>query len=301
MKDSPLNLSVHSIATFNNKEKTDLDQNQQNAVKAMAAWIAPHNGKEMAKLPAHHVKEFILNFSRVFFLADLVPEMIDFQFMEFAADKNGYISKYGHQGHHSGIQEIRVDPRNWAEEKGVQNHKTALIGTLLHECFHAYFCVFCCDVPGHQSIKYSGPARCSRKTEYWDEGHGHFAAWFHLAGAVDIALEKLLGLGTDLCVFRSILLEYSNDDGARVPAEEWKRAFAMFEWQGVDFLLRKLKPVELAHIGVQLSKHPKVVKVFATEYRKKQEEKRKKAEEADAADRAVAGHNREGVQGMEEA
>jgi hypothetical protein len=262
----PLDLAIGSLASFNGIRRGNLRKEQRDALKKMAAWFKKHDAHEIPKLPISDVQEFILNFSQVFFLADLTPEMIDIEYVAFGPEET--LNKYGHQKHIDGRSEIRIDERDWSEEKMVEDHKTALLGTTLHECIHAYFCAFCCNNPHHEHAPYGLTSECKTDGVAWHIGHGHFAAWFHLAAGVDIALEKLLEWKTDLAVFRAVLNEYSSPCGVRFHPAEWRRFFENFSWKDIDRLVGKLYECEFKQLGEILREYDDVANVIIVEYRK---------------------------------
>lgn len=221
---------------------------------------------EMTKLAGHEVANFIQSYSRVFFLADLRPDMLDVKFVDtFEAD-----AYFGYAVHeNNGIQQICLDiGSEHYKRKNVKDHKTALLGTLFHECVHAYFAAFCCDNPVHLSLKDEDFSRCKLGDNKYDQGAGHFTAWFHLAAGVQLALDDWLDSGFDLAVFRSVSREYRAEHGAKHVAEEWKRLFVMFGWKGVDRLVSKLSEEDLKNFGPAFAKHGGLVRVLMEEYRK---------------------------------
>ncbi|KAK4504335.1 hypothetical protein PRZ48_005251 [Zasmidium cellare] len=74
--------------------------------------------------------------------------------------------------------EIVMDPNDWHEEKRVRDHFSALMGTLLHECAHAFLDSFSCD-------GYCEADACRVSRTRVEGGSGHGSAWFRVVTYVE--------------------------------------------------------------------------------------------------------------------
>lgn len=273
----PLIAAMEAIDSFNGIKRGDLNYYQQKALRVLDAWEADNSGPHITDMNVNQeeVRLLILSFSRLFLGSRLERSNIDFAFEEIESWASAIVS--GQQAHYRNrTNEIRVHPADWSHLKGVKNHKIALMGTLFHECIHAYLAEYCCKSHDKNNVCTDGEG-----CPLWVSESQHSFAWICLAAGVEIALDKLLDLGADLAVFRSLIMEYK-ETGVRFSASEWKRMFDLHGWDGVDYLVKKLWEEEFVQLGKYLTQDEHVVDVFVEEYEKDRTRSRKKREAHDA-------------------
>lgn len=99
------------------KAENDLSSLQAEALAEIRLWITSHSASEIINMARNEIKGFIQNFSRVFFLADLRPDMIDFKFSKTLYNKDqAYGMTYHCGGPAESLQygiEILIDSGDW--------------------------------------------------------------------------------------------------------------------------------------------------------------------------------------------
>lgn len=262
-KENPNDLAVQTVAAFNRKTKNELNLHQQEGLAVIELWSKAYTGVEMTRKSTKEIKFLILSFSRVFLLGDLDAKRIAFRFLRYDLQTGGPLYGVMHHGrNNSGICAISLDRRDHSDTKNVDTHLTALLSTLFHESVHAYFSAFCCDLTDHEG------KMCSLGNDKWADGSGHFFAWFHLAAGVEIAVNEMLQMGTDLAVFRSLILEYNSPKGQKLTVQQWRHFFDQFGWENIDRMVRKLGINEWKSLVDLLSWDQAAVCVFLEELKK---------------------------------
>lgn len=259
--DKPLDLAIATIKNFHAVEPWRFSESQEAAIQQLKEWF---KGNDILSCGVESISQCILLLSKAFFLKDIEPNMVTIARTLFDLDKDGSPLCFG-SSHHidDGMVFIQIDPRDWHKLKGVKDHRTAQFSALFHECIHAYFQLFCCDSKMH------GIIGCSNRGEsVWIPGTRHDVAWFHLAAALELALESHFACETDLSVFRSLLKEYETNGARTCSSGEWRQFFEFYFWGDFDGMLSKLNEEEYSLLLWHLSdpKSREVITVFNEEY-----------------------------------
>lgn len=107
---------------------------------------------------------------------------------------------------------ISIDPKDCHVEMCVADHKSSLLGTLLHELCHAFFAVWHC-------IKDEGDTQYHRKARTMVGSTGHGIAWSMMACHVEVAARRYLPhLDIRLGIATSLYIE--REAGGVVPDED---------------------------------------------------------------------------------
>jgi hypothetical protein len=285
LSDYPLEVALNSIKHFNKIKRGDLTPKQQAALQVLDSWNADNSGHNIADTGSDEVQRavpgLITALSDLFFFPPLDCSKIEFKFQKITQPGDILLGDHHHaEDYDRGVRfsRIRIHPDDWSVVKRVRDHKTALSGTLFHECIHAFLTGACCT--GHNS-----KGQCLRDGKpLWESGSEHSAEFIFLAAAMEIALDKLCDMGTDLAVFGSFLREYQ-ETGLELSSKEWTKFFELFSWTGVSFLVSKLTMDQFYKLSEFLIRegHEAVTMAWGVEYVQEFERPKLKLQAAVAA------------------
>jgi hypothetical protein len=288
VSDDPLDLAIETISDF---RRDQLSEAQQQGKSDFETWLSV-NHKAQLQLTPNDIQELISCFSKMFLIKplpgayarlkiDLIPDLVlkaeKKNHEEKNKDKNEEgnqtdekksdidIKAYGISSHEMSLDSSVPDPVLWlrldpsAHNENLENLMTSICSTVLHEMIHLYLMAYCCDA-------YHDPRHgCTRRGKpLWPKGIGshHCLAWFHLACAIELEMQKVTGLDVDLAALRSLLDEY-NKDGVQIFAPEWERFFEINGWEGACKLFERLDQGSMLALQRHLENDLVVCQIFA--------------------------------------
>ena len=136
---------------------------------------------------------------QIFFLDSLDENTVRFSWNKSMRKEHHKLGST-HKLNHLQVR-ISMDPGDHHRSVRVRDHRSALLGTLLHECCHAFLRLYACR-------GYCGDIDC-QVAKYSSIGDGgHAGAWLYLASHVEIAARNhLKWADVRLGVFSSLILE----------------------------------------------------------------------------------------------
>jgi hypothetical protein len=160
------------------------------------------------------------------------------------------------EGKNDLIVVIKLDPKDTKEAQELASHQASICSTLLHEMIHAYLFDYSCDRYHDLSGK------CTRKGKVlWPKGRFHDLAWFHLACAIEVYMQRFTGLEVNLGCLRGYVADCRNG-GTLFFAPEWRRFFKM-DWGDCCKLFDGLDIEEQNELSTILEKDPMVMALWA--------------------------------------
>ncbi|KAK4540062.1 hypothetical protein LTR36_009803 [Oleoguttula mirabilis] len=177
---------------------------QHKAVHALRRWLDIWKGPDAGEKPMRQVIGLI---SKIFFLGKL--KRCKFRWDEGLVHPSPAVGITDLLA--KGVVSIRMDPSDYHEADETDDVVTSHIGTLLHECAHAFIKLYTCGLLCDHAVCKQSHAKI--------EGHtGHAQAWLLLACRLERTARIVLGLDVRLGICQSLRLEFL--DTRYVPSSE---------------------------------------------------------------------------------
>ena len=176
---------------------------QRRALTALETWIADW---QQTSPSLQSVLELIKIFSAIFFLNKLEGVTIAWR-RGLWRDKSCF--GLTRQEMFDPRVYIELEPRDYHQQTRDKDHCGAVVGTLLHECIHAFLMLYSCE-------GYCGRQVCREHNDLvlGKSGHGH--VWRDLAVAVQSITEQRLGILVNI----GFLDDEPNDMSPHLPARQ---------------------------------------------------------------------------------
>lgn len=195
----PLTLAQTAVRSF---ADASLTQHQKQALQMLKASIDKWNSEcissEIGVPRPFYMRTLIRYFSEIFFLRGLNNVEFNWANMgKYSPDNANFC--YGTAGYREGhLTEITMS----TQYEGDLNHvewQAHLIGTLLHECVHAFLTTYCCSSHVRNCEDEACRARAWQHTGLTSHGD----SWLKLAWNVQAQARKHLRIEVDLNILRS--------------------------------------------------------------------------------------------------
>ncbi|KAK3113642.1 hypothetical protein LTR53_008882, partial [Teratosphaeriaceae sp. CCFEE 6253] len=177
-----------------------------------ASWPGPQAGES-------HMQALLSILSTIFFLDEL--REVRFSWRADLLRDHGAYGRTSLDPTRPGLVHIKLDPTDWSGRMSGAPYKIGLLGTMLHECAHAFLMLY-------------ADQRCSACTE--DQGQcGHGPAWVMLAANMEAFARGTFGLDVRLGAFTMLPRYY-------VPSAEFWEAY--YAGDSPDWSFRLSWPLE---------------------------------------------------------
>ncbi|KAK3643591.1 hypothetical protein LTR56_010101 [Elasticomyces elasticus] len=177
---------------------------QIQALAAFFVWAGEWQGPEDGEAPMQALAVIL---SEIFFLGQLNEVRV--QYREIPRNPGGKIglgfSRRSRSVKH--LVHIIIDPQDSSKIQGVRSNREAILGTMIHECAHAFIMLYGC-------------CRKCLGCKVANGAAGHGRAWFNLTANIEVVTRGLVQLEVNLGVFEH--------EPEYVPtADEWERYYDM--------------------------------------------------------------------------